>query len=176
LRVPSPGKENTDEALELAKERAREKGVSRIVLASTTGFTARKAMDAFEGADVQLIVIPHQFGFDQPQNKFPQDLVQPLQQRGHRVFWGTMLFHTDKLYGTGVPTALANILRCFCQGMKVCFEMAFMAADGGCVEEGEGIILVAGTGAGADTAIYATAATTQNPRRFKVHEIICMPG
>jgi hypothetical protein len=111
-----------------------------------------------------------------PQSKFPRELVTTLEEKGHKVHFGTMLFHTDALYGNGVPTALANILRCFCQGIKVCFEIAFMAADGGCVDEGEKIIIVAGTHAGADTAIVATASTTQAPRRFKVHEIICMPS
>ena len=99
-----------------------------------------------------------------------------LDQKGHKVYFGTMLFHTDALYGVGAPTALANLLRCFCQGMKVCFELAFMAADGGCVATGEKTILIAGTGAGADTAICATASTTQAPGGFKVHEIICMPS
>ena len=170
------GKQNTDDTLALARERAKARGASKIILASTTGYTAKKAMDVFAEDDVQLIVVPHQFGFDKPESKFPKDLIPALEGKGHRVYVSTMLFHTDGLYGGGAATALANVLRCFCQGMKVCFEMAFMAADGGCVAAGEKVIVVAGTGAGADTAIYATASTTQTPREFKVHEIICMPS
>jgi len=170
------GKENTDEVLALVKQKAKARGVSKIVLASTTGYTARKALDLFAEDDVQLIVIPHQLGFDKPESKFPRDLISILEEKGHKVYFSTMLFHTDAFYGTGAPTALANLLRCFCQGMKVCFEMAFMAADGGCVGAGEKVMIVAGTGAGADTAVYATASTTQAPREFKVHEILCMPG
>ena len=172
-----PGKENTDEVLSLVKERAKARGVSKIVLASTTGYTAKKAMELFADDEIQLIVIPHQFGFDKPESKFPKDLAPTLEEKGHKVHFGAMPFHTDAFYGNGTPTALANILRSFCQGIKVCFEISFMAADGGCLaEEGEKIIAVAGTGAGADTAIIATSSTTQAPRGFKVHEIICMPS
>lgn len=170
----TPGKENTDDTLHLAKECLESEHIRRVILASTTGSTARKAMELFKDTDVELIVIPHQYGFDKPENKFDRDLIPELEEAGHRVFWSTMLFHTDGFYGNGAPSAMANILRCFCQGMKVCFEMAFMATDGGCVEDGEEVIVVAGTGRGSDTAIRATAATTQNMGKFNVHEILCM--
>jgi len=169
------GKKNTDETLALVKEKVKIRGVSKIVLASTTGYTARKALDVFAEDDVQLIVIPHQFGYDGLESKFPKDLIAALEEKGHRVYFSTMLFETDGFYGTSVPTAAANLLRCFSHGMKVCFEIAFMAADGGCVATGEEIILVAGAEFGADTAICATASTTRTPRKFKVNEIICMP-
>ena len=168
------GKEDTDEVLSLVRERAKARDVSKIVLASTTGYTAKKAMELFAEDKIQLIVIPLQFGFDKPGSKFPKELVSTLESKGHEVHFSTMPFHTDSFYGNRTPTALANLLRRFCQGMKVCFEIAYMAADGGCVDAGEKIIAVAGTGAGADTAIYATASTTQTPQGFKVHEIICM--
>ena len=37
-----------------------------------------------------------------------------------------------------------------------------MAVDGGCVASGEKVIVVAGTGRGADTAIVALAASSRN--------------
>lgn len=170
----SGGKENTDAVLSLAGQRARARGVSTVVLASTTGYTARQAVEAFADDGIRLVVVPHQVGFDEP-DRFPHGMTETLEDAGHTVHRGTMLFHTDEFYGHRTPTAMANILRCFCHGVKVCFEIAFMAVDGGCVEPGEKVILVAGTGAGADTALYATVASSQNPRRFNVHEIICMP-
>jgi len=51
-----------------------------------------------------------------------------------------MLFSTGDLYGTNTPTALANILRVFGQGMKVCVEITMMACDGGCIKMGEKVI------------------------------------
>ncbi|MEF8787956.1 MAG: pyruvate kinase alpha/beta domain-containing protein [Planctomycetota bacterium] len=171
----SAGEENTEKTLQLARQKALDADVDRVVLASTTGGTARMAHETFEGDDIQLVVIPHQFGFDEPENKFPQELTDELEEAGHTVHWGTMLFHTGNLYQSHTPDALANILRCFCQGIKVCFEVSLMAADAGHVATGEQIIAVAGTGRGADTAIYATASNTQDVDGFRVHHILCMP-
>ena len=63
------GKENTPEVLRLVGERARARGISKIVLASTRGDTARAALDAFAGPDIRLVVIPHQFGFGEKQRR-----------------------------------------------------------------------------------------------------------
>jgi len=167
------GKQKTDETLALARERAKARRISKVVLASTTGYTARKALGAFAEDDVQLIVIPHQFGYGEPE--FPDDLISALDEKGHTVHFSTMLFETEGFYGIAASTMAANLLRCFSHGMKVCFEMVFMAGDGGCVAVGEEIIFVAGAEFGADTAICATASTTRAPRKFKVNEIICMP-
>jgi len=52
-----PGKENTDETLRLAKERAEQLGIRDIVLASYTGYTALKAVEVFEGYNLSLIHI-----------------------------------------------------------------------------------------------------------------------
>ena len=42
----SVGKENTDEVLRIARQRALELGIKTIVVASTTGWTAVKAAEA----------------------------------------------------------------------------------------------------------------------------------
>ena len=172
LEEAGPG--NTAAVLALAKQRAAEAGIKRLVVASTTGDTARRAMQVFDGADVQLVVIPHQYGFrERPQ--FDMELASELERAGHRVHWSTMLFHTDGFYGTAAPTTLADLLRTFGQGMKVCMEILLMAADGGLVERGEKVIVIAGTGRGADTAILATASTSNRVKEVRVHEILCKP-
>lgn len=170
----TPGKENTPEVLRLAKERAQARGISKIVLASTRGDTARAAVDAFDGTDLRLAVVPHQFGFLGEQ-RFPRQLVTELEKRGHRVHFGTMLFHTEDLYGVRTPRLMATLLRTFCQGIKVCVEIILMACDGGLIEPGEKVIAVAGTGAGADTAIVATSAPSTKLPELHIHEIICKP-
>ncbi|MCR4436118.1 MAG: pyruvate kinase alpha/beta domain-containing protein [Clostridiales bacterium] len=167
--------ENTDVTFELVRERLDTLGIKKLVLASTTGATARKAMDYFKGRGIKLIVIPHQFDFHRKENLFPQDLVKALKESGHEVHFGTMLFHTDNLYGTSVPTIMANLLRCFCQGIKVCFEITLMATDAGLLAGGEKVVVMAGTGRGSDTALVMQAASSQNFKRLRVNEIICMP-
>jgi len=168
------GKENTPEVLSLAREKARARGISKVVLASTRGDTARAALDAFAGSDIRLIVIPHQFGFGEKQ-RFPADLVKEIETKGHRVHFGTMLFHTDDFYGVRAPRLMATVLRTFCQGIKVCVEIILMGCDGGLIEQGERVIAVAGTGVGADTAVVAMSAPSTRLGDLHIHEIICKP-
>lgn len=120
-------------------------------------------------------MIPHQFDFSVETNRFPQDLVKTLREAGHEVHFGTMLFHTEKLYDSNIPTLLANLLRCFCQGVKVCFEIVLMATDAGLLASGEKVIAIAGTGRGSDTALVMQAASSRNMKKLRVHEILCKP-
>lgn len=116
------GPENTETTFGLVLERLEALGIKKLVLASTTGATAKKALEFFKDASVKLIVVPHQHDFHRDKNAIPQELVKSLRESGHDVHFGTMLFHTDGLYESTTPTVMANLLRCFCQGMKVCFE------------------------------------------------------
>jgi hypothetical protein len=168
------GEENTAATLTIAKKRAQETGIKTVVVASTTGGTARAAGEAFNGTEVRLVVVPHQRG-SRDQERFDMEVVSELEQRGHRVYWSTMLFHLGGLYGNEAPTALANMLRTFGQGMKVCLEILLMAADGGMVDRGAKVIVVAGTGRGADTAVLATASTSNRIGEVRIHEILCKP-
>ncbi len=168
------GKGNTEDTLRRAIDVAKAKGLSRIVVASTTGDTARAAAEMVEGTDLTLVIVPHQFGWkDEPE--FDLELVPWLEERGHTFHAATMLFHTGEFYGNDACRAMANILRTFGQGTKVCMEIGLMAADAGLVTQEQECVLVAGTGRGADTAIVATAAPTMKLGDFKVHEILCRP-
>jgi len=169
-----PGPGNTEETLRLVAERAKARGINKIVLASTLGDTARLAAERFAGTDISMVAVPHQYGFG-PSQRFPAELVSELEKRGHRVHFGTMLFHTDGLYGMKVPTVMATLLRTFCQGMKVCVEIVLMVADAGLVATGEKVIAVTGTGRGSDTAVVATAATSNQLHELHITEIICKP-
>jgi uncharacterized protein len=170
-----PGQQNTQETLDLAFARARARGIRKVVLASTRGETALLASRLFAGAGIKMIVVPHQYGFLRDGQRFPEELIPELEQQGHRVYFGTMLFHTDDLYGSRVPSMLAMVLRTFCQGMKVVHEILLMAANGGCVAAGEKVIVITGTGRGADTAVVAIAAPSTRLHELHITEIICKP-
>ena len=167
--------DHTIETLTLAKAQAENAGLRAVVLASTTGATAKAAMEVFRNSPVHLVVVPHQFGFSAKGNSFPKELVSELRAMGHEVHFGTMLFHTDKLYANNAPTLIASILRCFGQGTKVCFEICMMAADAGLVEEGERVVVIAGTARGADTALVMQAAPSLRHARLRVEQILCKP-
>lgn len=169
-----PGLVNTENALSLAIERAEARGIKKIILASTKGDTARLAANRLAHSDIKLVVIPFQYGFRQEQ-RFSLELVRELEQQGHRVHFGTMLFHTETLYGMATPNVMAMMLRLFSQGMKVCVEIIMMAVDGGCVAAGEQVIALAGTGGGSDTALVAHASSSRDLINLHIREIICKP-
>ena len=168
------GLENTEETLRLAAERAKARGIKKIVLASTTGETARLAAERLDGTGIKIVVVPHQHGFIGRQ-RFPAALIAELEQKGHRVHFGTMLFHTDGFYGTTTPTVMAILLRTLCQGIKVGVEIILMATDGGCIDAGEKVIAITGTGRGSDTAVVAIAANSNKLYELHITEIICKP-
>lgn len=168
-----PGRANTEATLKLALERAKARGIKKVVLASTLGDTARLAARLWEKEGIKLVVVPHQHGF--AGMMFPPELKAELEKKGHIVHFGTMLFHTDKFYGVDTPTILANMLRTFCQGMKVCVEIVLMAADAGHVAIGEQVVTVAGSGRGSDTAVVVLASTSTHLADLHITEIICKP-
>lgn len=169
------GMENTAATLRLAAERAGARGIKKLVLASTTGETARLALERFSGSGIKMVVVPHQYGFGPGRQRFPAELKKELEEKGHRVHFGTMLFHTDGFYGATTPTVMAIILRTLCQGLKVAVEIILMATDGGCIAAGEKVVAVTGTGRGADTAVVATAANSTKLNELHITEIICKP-
>ncbi|MHB1419901.1 MAG: pyruvate kinase alpha/beta domain-containing protein [Bacillota bacterium] len=167
--------ENTEITFTLVRERLENSGIKKLVLASTTGRTAQKAMEFFKDSGVQLVVVPHQHNFHRKENRFPPEMVKTLREAGHEVHFGTMLFHTEELYGTNAPSVMATLLRCFCQGIKVCFEIVMMATDAGLLNSEEKVIVIAGTGRGSDTALVMQAASSQQIKKLRVNEIICKP-
>jgi uncharacterized protein len=169
-----PGPSNTEETLRLAVDYARRREIGKILVASTQGDAARRAAGHVRATGIKLVVVPHQHGFSEAQ-LFPADLADELRQEGHVVHFGTMLFHTGPLYGSGTAEALAMVLRTVCQGMKVAVETVMMAADGGHLAAGEEVVVVSGTRRGADTAVVALAATSQRLHDLHITEILCKP-
>ncbi len=167
--------DNTLMTFQIAADKLKELNIQKLVLASTKGETAKRAMEFFKDSGVQLIVVAHQYGFSSQDNLFPQELVKQLRNNGHEVYFGTMLFHTEKLYANNTPTIIADFLRCFSEGVKVCYEITLMATDGGLLRLGESVIAIAGTGAGADTAMVMQAASTRSLNKLKVNELLCKP-
>ena len=168
------GKENTEALFDVVDRALKALDINKIVLASTRGYTAQVAMDRYRDQDVQLIIVPHQYGFG-PGQRFPKELIQRAQQEGHEVHFGTMLFHQEKMFGVGPAQWVADFLRVFCQGVKVCVEILLMAGNAGLVEQGEQVVVVAGTGSGADTALVMTGATSTNIKAMHISRILCKP-
>ena len=59
-----PGKDNTDQTLTLAAQRAKELSINEVVVASTTGFTANRAAEIFDG--YRITAVTYHSGFKEP--------------------------------------------------------------------------------------------------------------
>jgi len=175
-----PGKENADEVLRLSKRRAEELGIKSILVASTSGDTALKAVEVFKGA--RIVAVSHFTGMRQANTQdFTEENRQKLVSAGGAVLTATHLFSglgramRKKFKMYLFEETVANTLRIFGQGMKVVCEIALMAADAGLVRTDEDIIVIGGTGRGADTAVVLRPVNSEDFFDLKVREILCKP-
>jgi hypothetical protein len=178
------GEENTAKTLTLAKERAEALGIKTIVVASTVGDTAVKAVNVFKG--FKVIIVTHVTGMREPNTQeFTEENRKIVEKKGGIIVTAAHAFGAihRSLGATGgppVPTSaigdiIAMTLRTFGQGMKVACEIAAMAADAGLVRTDEEIIAIGGTGRGADTAIVLQPGNVHRFFNLRVKEIICKP-
>ena len=174
------GVENTETTLRIVRQRAEELGIRNIVLASTKGNSAVKAMDILEG--LRVIVVTHVTGFREPNiQQFTEENRKVVESKGGIILTAAHAFaglsramrskHNMYLLGDIV----ADTLRIFGQGTKVACEIAMMAADAGLVRTDEDVISVAGTNGGADTALVLTPVNTHNFFDLTVREILGKP-
>jgi hypothetical protein len=176
----SPGAEHTGETLRLAKARAEELGIEKIVVASTIGDTGVKAAKEFKG--YKVVVVSHAAGFKTPgAQELTSENKQKIEKLGAEIFTGAHAFGgishaVRRTFNTHVlGDFMANTLRVFGQGMKVAIEISLMAADAGLVSPDEEVIAIGGTARGADTAIVVKPAHAHDAFSLRVKEIICKP-
>ncbi len=187
-----PGNKNTDEVFRIARRRAEELHIETIVVASISGETAVRAMDALEG--FRVVVVTHNTGYLEPNSQqCSSENAAFIRSKG-----GILLTTTSALGGLSramgqsslmppgaayvIGDIVANALRILGQGVKVACEIAAMAADGGLVRTDEEIISIAGTNLGldetargADTALVLQAANVHQFFQTQVKEILCKP-
>ena len=175
-----PGKQNTQTTIEIAKEEAQRRGVSHIVVATTTGETGVLAARELVGTGIKLICVTHNTGFKEPgvQELLPESKAK-IEELGGVVLTCPMVLRSiggaiRKRYGYSEQQLVADVLRMFGQGMKVCVEIAAMAVDSGLVPPAE-LIAVAGTERGADTAVLIQADSSNRFFDIKIKEILAKP-
>ncbi len=175
-----PGEENTDEVLRIARQRAKELGIKTILVASSRGNVAVKAVEALKGC--RVIVVGIATGIREPNvQTFTGDNRKIVEGKGGIVFIGTHAFHgvsramRTKFNTLAIGDIIASTLYIFGQGTKVACEIAMMAADGGLVRTDEEVIAIAGTSRGADTALVLTPVNAHNFFDLKIKEVLCKP-
>ncbi len=180
LYFDEPGPQNTDETLKAAKRRAEELGITDIVVASTRGETGVKAAELFQGYNV--VVVTHVTGFREPgAQEFSQEAAEKIRKLGGKVLTATHAFAgvsraiRRKFETVTSVEVVAQTLRLFGQGTKVCVEIVAMAADAGLIPVDRDVIAIAGTGRGADTALVIRPAHSSRLFDMAVREIIAKP-
>lgn len=174
-----PGKINTEQTLKLAYQRGKELGLNEVVVASTKGVTAYKALQIFDG--FKITSVTYHCGFYEPFKKvMSDDVKKDLQEKGITVISATHALSgversiAKKHSGIYPALLIADILRLFGQGTKVAVEVSIMAADAGELT-GNDIISIGGTGRGADTALVLKPANQSGLFDLRIREIICKP-
>jgi len=175
-----PGTENTEEVLKIAKKRAAELGIKTIVVATTIGNTAVRAAAVFKG--MKVVAVTHSNGFKGANTQeFTEENRKKFTAKGGIVLTATHLFSgvngamrkKFNMHETGA--IMADTLRLMGQGMKVVVEISVMAADAGLVNVDEDVIVIAGSGRGADYAVVLTPVYSNDLFDLKIKEILCKP-
>jgi hypothetical protein len=191
-----PGKEHTEETLKTALEAASQREIDTIIVSSTTGYTAEKAAQIYKGKGVQLVIVTHATGYrDKGVQMMSDETRDRLKSMGAEVVTCTDVltgavsagigrqrpeksepFEARLPWITPPPNVIvANTLRMFSQGVKVCAEVAMMACDCNVVPSGKKVVVVAGSHSGADTAMVIEVAESSRIRDMKLQEILCKP-
>ena len=175
-----PGKTNTEQTLKLACERGRALGLDEVVLATSTGDTAYKALEIFSG--FKIVAVTYHGGFRKPfENVMTADVRKDLTEKGVRVHAATHALSgversiAKKYQGLYPALLIADTLKRFGQGTKVAVEVAIMATDGGLLS-GSDIVAIGGSGRGADTAWVLAPANQNQFFDLKMKELICKPS
>ncbi len=193
-----PGPQNTDTTLSLVSQQAQRLSIRHVVIASDTGKTARKALEALRalGDQVQLVVVTNPANLRFPVAKLhdylprfrehkqaliderishvpcslSEETVRSLQQDGALVSRiDWNRFQTFTRVGVNAIDRIGV-------GVRVGLTIATWARIHGDVPAGSDVIAVAGTGfggGGADTAIVVRTAETW--KDFRVLETIARP-
>lgn len=168
-----------EQVLSVVQKRLEKGDIKQVLVATTSGKTALKTAETLE--NVELIAITHQAGFRSPgEMEIPQNLITELKIKGTIVVTAThALAGVDrairKKHNTWmIAELIAETLRTFGQGTKVCAEIVMMAADAG-VMRMEDSIVIAGTGRGADTAWVIKPAHSHQFFDMKFKELLCKP-
>ncbi len=177
-----PGKENTEKTVRLALERAERKGINHIVFASSTGYTAKKILETNRNEDLKLVCVTYHTGFyEEGKNSMDPETEEFLRRKGVRIVRQSHMLSgversiSRRLGGVSRVEAIAEALRSlFGHGLKVCVEIAVMAADSGAIPVDE-VVAIGGTGRGADTAVILRPAHMNSFFNMEIREIICMP-
>jgi len=176
------GGEHTEAVVGAVVQRIGDDAIQHVVVATTSGKTGARFAEALRGRGVNVICVTHHVGF----KGGDEDQLEPEHAEAIRAAGGTLLTASHALSGVGrsisngfggvtAVEVIAHTLRLFGQGMKVCVEIAVMAADAGLIPTDRDVICVGGTGCEADTAVVLRPAHANRFFEMRIRETLCRP-
>ncbi len=177
----SPG-DHTEAVLDAVLERLDAGGIETVLIATTSGLTGVRFAEALAEREAKAVCVTHHVGF----KGSDIDQLEPEHAERIRAAGASVLTTSHALSGVGRSVSksfggtsavemIAHTLRLFGQGMKVCVEIAVMAADAGRVPTDHDAICVGGTGRWADTAVVLRPAHSNAFFDLKLRETLCRP-
>lgn len=178
-----PGEVNTGRTLEVASERLEKSDLKDVVIASNSGETVERFLEVADGSALNnTICVTHHVGFRDPGgDEMEDEKREDLKDKGVEVLTTTHALagvarSIKNEHGGLYPAEImAETLRMFGQGVKVCVEVSIMALDAGMVPYDREIIAVGGTGRGADTACIIRPGHSNRVFSTEVLEVLCRP-
>ena len=177
------GPVNTEKTLDIALACCEDQKIRKIVVASSSGETALR-LHAKAGASVEIIAVTYCAGSRyQAEVKQFNDNRDALVSKGigivrglHAMSGVEKTFENKYKSGFLPLNIVADTLRMFSQGTKVCVEASIMAAEHGFITPEEEIVVVAGSGHGADTAVLMKPSFASSMFETKIKALLCMPA
>jgi hypothetical protein len=182
LVFESAGKHNTQATLQIARERALALGIPQIVVASSHGYTARKAHALFAPDGIQVIAVSICHGWESEGWTMSAETKAELLEMGILVHTGVHALggtvgsaFAEQRGGRTPEETVRDTLYRFSQGMKVAVECLLMAADAGLLDMEQEVIAIGGTDSGADTAIVCKPAYPRTFHKLEIREVLAKP-
>ena len=176
------GKQNTEATLQIAKERALALGIKQVVVASSHGYTARKAQALFAPAGIKVIAVSIGHSWESVGWTMSTEERAELEALGvivhtgiHALGDGVSSAFSEKHGGRTPAEIVRDTLYRFSQGMKVAVECLLMAADAGLLDMEQEVVAIAGTDQGADTAIVCRPAYPRTFHQLEIREVLAKP-
>jgi hypothetical protein len=184
-----PGEGNTQWVIEAVSQRLAAGGITKVVIASTSGKTAVEFARSLKGK-AELVCVsesPYRREWGEQWPCLKQTFRRELEKLGVAIVdRAPYVLHSSVLEAARWPDTSAErlvkeTLYSFGQGMKVAVEVALTAVSCGYVTPYEDVIGVGGSSKGADTAIvlratYPASLFDKDPaKRLEIREIIAMP-
>ncbi len=181
-----PGNKNTEDLIDIVKEKLVNSNIKYIAIASVSGKTALKLHESLEDEgiidEITIVNVTHHAGFrEENKLELTSEMRKKLEDNGIITFAGSHALSgvgrgiSNKFGGVTPVEIIAETLRMFSQGIKVCGEISIMLADAGLIPIGEKILAIGGRATGADSAAIITPANMTNIFDMRIHEIIAMP-